>query len=571
MDNLFTPLKLGALHLKHRVVMAPLTRLRAGVPGRAPHVLAPIYYGQCASEGGLLISEATDIAPSAIGYQGAPGVYSRDQRAGWRRVTEEVHRKGGLIVSQIWHTGRVSHSSLQPDGCLPGAPSAIPPLGQYMIAGGVNRALRNTKGPHGRRYRRDHRGLREGGDRCACRQLRRCREPWRERLSHRPIPPDGNEPARRPLRRRDREPRAVPARSDGRRRRGCGRGAGGRSVAAAVASPLLHTTTDMHQRATLSTSWDYKLAADRVIQTDCICSSKRRRTMTDTIASLNAHKHLPAKMTACSWQAGWRSLLLRSYEDAPHVEEFTTPASPDHLVVLVVGGSCELEGRYRGAWRKAEHRIGSIGMTAPGEEVTLRWHGTEKHNTLQLHIPEATLRTAYDEFSGRGTLRAAMPNTIAHYDPLIERTILSLHEAMSQGTPDLYAESAAHFLTAHLLIRHANASPPRRPLKEELRIRRVDDFLRENLATSISLDDVADIAGVSRFHLLRLFKHAHGETPFRRLTRMRIETAKERLLSSDRTITEIAFACGYGNSAHFATAFRRWVGVSPAQYRQQNR
>src|ERR1700678_2885233 len=120
MDNLFTPLKLGALHLKHRVVMAPLTQLRVGVPGRAPHVLAPTYYGQRASEGGLLISEAPDIAPSAIGYQGTPGVYSRDQRAGWRRVTEEVHRKGGLIVSQIWHTGRVSHSSLQLDGCLPG-------------------------------------------------------------------------------------------------------------------------------------------------------------------------------------------------------------------------------------------------------------------------------------------------------------------------------------------------------------------------------------------------------------------------------------------------------------------
>ncbi len=149
--------------------------------------------------------------------------------------------------------------------------------------------------------------------------------------------------------------------------------------------------------------------------------------------------------------------------------------------------------------------------------------------------------------------------------------MLSLQDAMSQGAPDLYAESAAHFLTAHLLIRHANAPSPEQPSKEDGRIRRVDDFLRDNIAKSISLDDIANIAGVSRFHLLRLFKHAHGETPFRRLTRLRIESAKERLRCSDRTITEIAFACGYENSAHFATAFSRLVGMSPGQYRQQSR
>jgi AraC family transcriptional regulator len=293
--------------------------------------------------------------------------------------------------------------------------------------------------------------------------------------------------------------------------------------------------------------------------------------MTISVASLNAHKYLPGKMTSCSWEAGWRSLLLRSYQDPPHVEEFTTRANPDHLVVLVVGGSCELEGRYRGAWRKGKHRTGSIGMTAPGEEVTLRWHGTTRHSTAQLHIPERTLRSAYDDLADRSIRLSAIPNTIAHDDPLIERVILSLSEAMSQGVPDLYAESAAHFLTAHLLVRHTNAPAARGRMKEDLRIRRVDEFLRENVGASISLEDIAGVAGINRFHLLRLFKHAHGETPFRRLTRMRIEAAKERLRSSDQTITEISFTCGYENSAHFASAFRRWVGISPSQYRRQNR
>jgi AraC family transcriptional regulator len=294
--------------------------------------------------------------------------------------------------------------------------------------------------------------------------------------------------------------------------------------------------------------------------------------MTDTIASLNAHKHLPGTMTADSWQAGWRSLLLRAYQDPPYVDEFVTPPTPDHLIVLVVGGSCELEGRYRGAWRKARYRVGSIGMTAPGEQVTLRWRGTTKHNTLQLHIPEATIRAALDDLSDRRIRLSAMPNTIAQHDPLIERTIVSLREAMSQGVPDFYAGSAAHFLTAHLILRHAHVSPSRTSSpSEDLRLRRVDEFLQASVGTSISLEDVADVAEINRFHLLRLFKHAHGETPFRRLTRMRIDTAKERLLAGDETVTEIALACGYENSAHFASVFRRWVGVSPSQYRQQNR
>lgn len=126
---LFTPVSLGALALQHRVVMAPLTRLRATRPGDVPQPLNAEYYGQRASQGGLLITEATDISEQARAYPGAPGIYSPEQIAGWRRVTDAVHAKGGLIVVQIWHGGRVSHSSMQPGGALPVAPSALPVTG----------------------------------------------------------------------------------------------------------------------------------------------------------------------------------------------------------------------------------------------------------------------------------------------------------------------------------------------------------------------------------------------------------------------------------------------------------
>lgn len=135
-DPLFTSASLGALALKHRVVMAPLTRMRAKQPGDIPHELNAEYYGQRASQGSLQITEATDISAWARGYRGAPGIYSEEQVEGWRLVTNAVHAKGGLIVNQIWHVGRVSHSSLLPDQGLPVAPSAIAAPGEHFDANG---------------------------------------------------------------------------------------------------------------------------------------------------------------------------------------------------------------------------------------------------------------------------------------------------------------------------------------------------------------------------------------------------------------------------------------------------
>jgi N-ethylmaleimide reductase len=131
---LFSPVKLGALDLAHRVVMAPLTRLRSLQPGNIPSDLMATYYGQRASAGGLVISEATDISADAHGYPGAPGIHSPEQMAGWRQVALAIHTKGGVFVQQIWHTGRISHPSLQPNGDVPMAPSAVKPTGMHFDA-----------------------------------------------------------------------------------------------------------------------------------------------------------------------------------------------------------------------------------------------------------------------------------------------------------------------------------------------------------------------------------------------------------------------------------------------------
>ena len=123
MTDLFSPLSLGPYQLKNRIAMAPLTRNRAG-PGNVPTALAAEYYAQRAGAG-LIIAEATQILPEGQGYQDTPGIHSPEQIAGWRKVTDAVHAKGGRIFLQLWHVGRVSHTSLQPGGKAPVAPSAI--------------------------------------------------------------------------------------------------------------------------------------------------------------------------------------------------------------------------------------------------------------------------------------------------------------------------------------------------------------------------------------------------------------------------------------------------------------
>lgn len=136
-EKLFTPLKVGAITTPNRVFMAPLTRLRSIEPGDIPTPLMGEYYRQRASAG-LIISEATQISAQAKGYAGAPGLHSPEQIAAWKKITEGVHAEDGRIAVQLWHTGRISHTSLQPNGEAPVAPSAL--------SAGTRTSLRDENG-----------------------------------------------------------------------------------------------------------------------------------------------------------------------------------------------------------------------------------------------------------------------------------------------------------------------------------------------------------------------------------------------------------------------------------------
>ena len=153
MTSLFSPFQLGDIALANRIVMAPLTRNRA--PGQLPNALMREYYRQRANPAtgaGLIISEATQISPQGQGYLDTPGIHTPEQVAAWRSITDAVHAEGGRIVVQLWHVGRISHTSLQAGGTAPVSSTARPARGKTFTTQGfvdcsVPRALRTDEIP----------------------------------------------------------------------------------------------------------------------------------------------------------------------------------------------------------------------------------------------------------------------------------------------------------------------------------------------------------------------------------------------------------------------------------------
>src|SRR6202790_1453021 len=149
-NTLFTPIQVGLMELKHRVVMGPLTRSRSVQPGNIPGDLMLEYYSQRASDGGLIVSEATSISVAGGGWFAAPGLYSEEQVAGWKRITDAVHQKRGYMFSQLWHTRRAGHV----DSTKGGAPVSSSVNPEYWQDPTI---LEST--PHGWRQASPHRAL----------------------------------------------------------------------------------------------------------------------------------------------------------------------------------------------------------------------------------------------------------------------------------------------------------------------------------------------------------------------------------------------------------------------------
>ena len=280
-------------------------------------------------------------------------------------------------------------------------------------------------------------------------------------------------------------------------------------------------------------------------------------------------------LQADSWERGWRSLLLRRFVQHPVVDERVIPPVAEQLICLPLRGTKRVEVAdgalgEMARWRVADVRPGAISMTAPGRSTRIRWRSTSPAplEILSVHLPAGTTARVADELWDGAPV--GFPDALARPDPVLRHTLLGLLGALQHGAPDLYAESAAEFLTVHALVGHGSAATPAARRREGSRVRRARAYLDERLHLPVSLADVAREVGFSRYHLLRVFREETGETPHRYLTRRRMEHACAELRRG-ASVTVIALASGYRSTSQFSRAFHREVGVSPSTYRSAHR
>ncbi|QIS18348.1 AraC family transcriptional regulator [Nocardia terpenica] len=272
------------------------------------------------------------------------------------------------------------------------------------------------------------------------------------------------------------------------------------------------------------------------------------------------------RRTFCSWEdAGWRSLLVQRFEHVPLVEDMELPGTADLHLVLPVGGRAVMETRRGGRWGRTPWAPGRLELMAPDQPALRRYRAGGVMRSVQVHIPRDTVDSTAARFSGGAVDFDAVAASLTAGDPLVEEIIRAVGGA--GAVDDLYAESAAALLTVHLLTRHTRLSAGTTPTRENARVRAVVTVMRARLAEPITLADLADEVHLSVYHLVRVFKEATGATPYRYLTRLRIDEAKRLLRDTDLTIAQIAARCGFAGPAPLSTAFLRHTGARPSAYR----
>lgn len=270
------------------------------------------------------------------------------------------------------------------------------------------------------------------------------------------------------------------------------------------------------------------------------------------------------RRTFCSWgDAGWRSLLVQRFDHAPEADHVRLPGVPDLHLVLYVAGDVVMRTRSDGKPVRGRRVPGRLELMVPGRESVRDYRTSSAMRTIQVHIPSATVTRAAARLGGAAPDFETLSAAVAAGDPVVEHLVRGLPAAA--GADDLYAESAAEFLTTHLLTqgRHEHLPGP-----EHAAVRTGVAVMHDRLAEPLTVADIAAEAHLSVYHFVRVFRAATGETPHRYLTRLRIERARGLLTDSDLTIGQIATRCGFASPGALSTAFLGQVGVRPSVYRK---
>ncbi|MDT0466648.1 AraC family transcriptional regulator [Streptomyces gibsoniae] len=266
----------------------------------------------------------------------------------------------------------------------------------------------------------------------------------------------------------------------------------------------------------------------------------------------------------CSWtDANWRSLLVQSFAHARQVEHLLLPGTSDLHLVLCTAGQAVMQVGSGGPWAKRRWTAGRLELMVPGRSTVRSYAATSALSTIQVHIPQAVIKQTVTQLGAREPDFEAISAGLVTGDPVVEHLLRSLPAQREAG--DVYAESAAAFLAVHLLSR---GREPRVAGSEHAAVRKGAAIMQDRLAEPLTLADIAAEVHLSVYHFVRVFRNATGETPYRFLTRLRIELAQRLLSETTLTVEQIAKRCGFAGPGPLSTAFLRHVGVRPSVYRK---
>lgn len=287
--------------------------------------------------------------------------------------------------------------------------------------------------------------------------------------------------------------------------------------------------------------------------------------------------HVPGRLVNSSANQNWRSLFLCDFVMPDFLPDGPAPGIPDYSFGLFHSGS--LAGEYSlqsDSWMPQDVHAGQICFLPPQHQINWHWWPLKNDKPLKLAIAhlssELVGRMAGETFDINPD-RVEIKTALIAGDPLLQQLIFAIKHEVEDGNPcgSLYGETAAEMMAIHLLARHCVVNPKITNYKQGLsppQLRKVFEYIEVNLDSDLSLQALSRLTGMSNYHFLRMFKRSTGLAPLQYIIRRRMEAAKELLMRTRLTVTEVALEVGYGNIGHFIHLFKRHFGVTPVVFRK---
>lgn len=287
-----------------------------------------------------------------------------------------------------------------------------------------------------------------------------------------------------------------------------------------------------------------------------------------------------SSLFSSSRELGWNTILLDAFVTHGAQEESYCSITPDVVVSVGLAGAWDLSVKLNGRWASAVLHSGSVNIGTGGEPVEMRWrnrHANVPFRIATAYVPPILLEEATDYFRRPGQrVDHRIPSSLVINDQVIASTVRAMMEATERGFCELYGEQASRWLATHLVHAHGHTYDPASDTRNigtisDIRLMRVIDYMRANLASPMTITELANVAAVSPFHFCRLFSSAVGMSPHRYLVDRRMQKAEALLRATEISLTEVATECGYFRANAFSIAFQRRYGHTPAAYRRRER